>query len=55
MLGICLPFHYHFEIKESCSEIKAGTNVTGWKELVKNTEKLGAVLFSMFEVNAREM
>lgn len=23
MLAICLPFHYHFEIKQSYSEIKA--------------------------------
>lgn len=38
MLGICLPFHYHFEIKESCYEIKADTNVTVWKEHIKSSE-----------------
>lgn len=41
MLGICLPFHYHFEIKESCSEIIVDTNVTVWKELIENSESKG--------------
>ena len=48
MFGICLPFHYHPEIKESCSKkkkkkkkIEADANVRVWKELVKNRERYG--------------
>lgn len=50
MLGICLPFHYHFEIKEFCSKIKVDTNVTVWKEFVKNSERYAPVLFNLFEI-----
>lgn len=50
MFGICLLFHYHPEIKESCSKkkkkrkIEADANVRVWKELVKNSER-----YSLFE------
>lgn len=47
MFGICLPFHYHPEIKESCKKkkkIEADANVRVWKELVKNSER-----YSLFE------
>lgn len=47
MFGICLPFHYHPEIKESCQKkkkIEADANVRVWKELVKNSER-----YSLFE------
>lgn len=50
MLGICLPFHYHFEIKESRSEIKVDTNVAVWKEFAMNSEKYAPVRFNLFEI-----
>lgn len=55
MWGICLPFHYHFEIKECCSKIKAHTNVTIWKELMRSSSRYAPVKrFILFEIRARD-